>query len=96
MCEELRRVIDASCLQERWRGWGSRMLIMERRYKLSWSGKGDEIGGVGVIAKKLDEKLVKVKRMSDRIMAIELIFGEDVLRLISGFALHGGRHVKER
>ena len=41
-------------LQEvRWRGPGGRMLgMVGRRYKLWSSGKGDGVGGVGVIVKK--------------------------------------------
>ena len=52
VCEEVRkRMIVVCCLQEvRWRGQGSMMLGMKgRRYKLWWSGKGDGVGGVGVM-----------------------------------------------
>ena len=63
VCEELReRMIDVCCLQEvRWRGLCASMLGMKgRRYKLWLSGKGDGIGGVGVIVKEeLCEKVVK-------------------------------------
>ena len=49
------------CLQVRWRWQGARMLGMKgRRCKLWLSGKGDDIGGVGVMVKEeLCEKLVK-------------------------------------
>ena len=42
------------CLQEvRWRGHGSMMLgIDARRYNLWCSGKGDGVGGVGVMVKE--------------------------------------------
>ena len=56
------------CLQEvRWRGKGARMLVIKgRRYKLWWSGKGDGVGGVGVMVKEeLCEKVVEVRRVSD-------------------------------
>ena len=44
-------MIDVSCLQEvRWRRCGARMLGTDgRRYKLWWYGKGDGVGGVGVM-----------------------------------------------
>ena len=69
VCEELRkRMIDVCCLQEvRWRGQGARMLGMEdRRHKLWWYGKGDDVCGVGFMAKEeLCEKVVDVRRVSD-------------------------------
>ena len=44
-------MIDVCRLQEvRWRGMGARMVRMNgRRYKLWYSGKGDGVGGVGVM-----------------------------------------------
>ena len=37
---------------------------------------------------ELYEKVVKVRRVSDRVMAVLLVFEEDVLRLICGYAPH--------
>ena len=53
--------------EARWRGQGARTLRVKRRtYKLWWSGKGDGIGGVGVIVKEeLCEMVLKVRRASD-------------------------------
>ena len=68
------------CLQEvRWRGQRYRMLEMKgRRYKLWRSGKGDGVGGVGVMVKEqICEKVLEVRRVSDNV-----VFQEDVLRLI--------------
>ena len=61
-------MIDVCCLQEvRWNGQGDRILWMKgRRYKLWWSGKGDGVGGVGVMVKEeLCEKVTKVRRVCD-------------------------------
>ena len=60
-------MIDVCCLQEvRWRGQGDRMLGMKgRRYKLWRSGKGDGVGGVGVMVEELCEKVEVVRRVSD-------------------------------
>ena len=59
-----------------------------RRFKLWWSGKGD---GVGVMVKEeLCEKVVKVRRVSDGVMTL-VVFEEDVLRLICGYAPQDGR-----
>ena len=53
-----------------------------RRYKVWWSGKGDGVGCVGVIVKKLCEKVVAVRRVSDRVMTVVVVFEENVMRLI--------------
>ena len=64
------------------KGQGARMLGMKgRRYKLWWSGKGDGVGGVGVMVKEeLREKVVEVRRVSDSVMTV-VVFEEDVLRM---------------
>ena len=57
---------------------------------LSENGGGDS--GVRVVAKEaLCEQLVEVQRVSDRVMAVVLVFEEDVLRLICGYAAQTGR-----
>ena len=41
-----------------------------RRYKLWLAGKVEAVGGVGVMVKdKLCEKMVEIRRISDRVMA---------------------------
>ena len=70
-------MIDVCYLQEvRWRGQSARMLRMKgKRHKLWWSGKGDGVGGVGVMMKEeLCEKVVEVRRVSDRVMTVIVIF----------------------
>ena len=100
VCEVLRkRMIDVCCLQEeRWRGQGVRMLgIKGRGYRLWWSGKGDGVGGVGVMVKEeLCEKVVEVRRLSDGVMTLIVVFEEDVLRLIRGYAPQNGRSLEEK
>ena len=86
-------MIDVCCLQEvRWRGLGARMLGMKgRRYKLWWSGKGDGVGGVGAtVNEELCEKVLEVRRVSDRVMTLVVVFEEDVRRLICGYAPQSG------
>ena len=40
--------------------------MKERKYKSWWSGKGDGVGGVGVMVKEeLCEKVVEVRMVSD-------------------------------
>ena len=46
---------------------------------------------MGVMVKeKLCEKVVEVRRVSDRVMTIELCFEEDVLRPICWYAMQSG------
>ena len=75
----------------------SRMLGKKgRRYKLWWSGKRDGVGGVGVMVKEeLCEKVVEVRRVSDRAMTLA-VFEDDVLRLICGHSPQSGRSCEEK
>ena len=85
----LKRMIDVCCLQEvRWKVLCFRMLGMEgRRCKPWWSGKVDGVDGVGV---KVKEKVVEVGRMNDGMMAVMLVFEEDVLRMIYAYVVQCG------
>ena len=49
--------------------------IKGRRCKLGWSGKGDGVGGVGVIVKEeLCGKVVETGMVSDRAMTTVVVF----------------------
>ena len=66
-----------------------------RRYRLWWSGERDGICCFGVMVKEeLCEKVVEVRRVCDRVMTV--VFEEDVLRLICGYAPHSGRSLEEK
>ena len=61
------------------------------RYRLWWSGKGDGVGGVGVMVKvELCETELEVRWVSDRLMTAVVVFEEYVLRSICGYALQSG------
>ena len=48
-----------------------------RRYKLLCSGKGDGVGGVGVMVKKeLSYKALEVRRVSAKVMEVVEVFKE--------------------
>ena len=69
--EELRRMIDVCCWQEATRrAHAARMLGMKgRKYKLCISGKGDGVGGVGVMVKEeLCETVVEIRRVCERML----------------------------
>ena len=99
MYEELRkRKVDVCCLQEvRWKGEGARFFgVKGRRYKLWWCGN-DKIGGVGILVKEeLCEKVVEVRRRCDKVMAIGLVFEEEVVRVICAYAPQSGKPVAEK
>ena len=64
-------------LQEvRWKNEGTRFLgVFRRRYKLWWSGNRSAIGGVRILVKELCQKVIDVRRKSDRVMVVVLAFG---------------------
>ena len=65
--------------------------------KLWWSGNGDGVGGLGVMVKvELCEKMVDVRRLSDRVMTLVSVFAEDVVRLTCGYARQSGRCLEEK
>ena len=46
-----------------------------RRYKLWWSGIGDGVCGLGdMVKEELCQKVVKVRSVSDRVMAVVLVW----------------------
>ena len=68
-----------------------------RRYKLWWSGNSDSTGGVGVLVKEeLCEKVVEVRRSSDRVMTVVMVLQEEVLRIICLYGPHSGRMAAEK
>ena len=93
--EELRkRKVDVCCLQKvRWRGEGVCFFgVKGRRYKLWRCENDDKIGGVGIMVKEeLCEKVVEVRRRCDRVMAIGLVFEEEVVRVICAYAPQSGK-----
>ena len=83
VCEELRkRKVDVCGIQEvRWKGQGARFVgALGRRYKLWWSGNDAGFGGVGILVKEeISGNVVEVRRKSDRVMAIVLTLGREVM-----------------
>ena len=86
ICDELlKRNVDLCCLQEvRWRGCGARLIgVLGRRYKLWWSGNQEWHGGLGVLVKEeLYYKVVKVRRVDDRVISLAIVLGGEVVRVV--------------
>jgi len=78
VCEELRRRVDVYCIQEvRWKGLGAYIIgVKQKRYKLWRPGNDSGTRRVGILVKEeLCEKVVEVRRKSNRVMVIA--FGEE-------------------
>ena len=87
--------LDFCCLQEtRWRGEGARRM---GAYKLFWRGGEKGIHGVGMlVADEWIEKVLDLKRVSERVMVVRVIVGRSVLNLISVYAPQTGRSRMEK
>ena len=73
------------------------MGVKERRYKLWWSGNASGTGGFGILVKEeLFEKVVEVRRKSDRVMVVLLTYGEEVVKILFAHGLQSGRPVAEK
>src|SRR3989442_14085027 len=93
-----RRCLDLCCLQEtRWRGEGNKWLGAKgKRYKFFWKGK-DGLAGVGVlVAEKWVERVIEVKKMSERMMLLRVSIGANILNVISGYAPQVGCSIEDK
>ncbi|XP_065318841.1 uncharacterized protein LOC135926838 [Gordionus sp. m RMFG-2023] len=82
-----RRHIDVCCIQEiRWKGNGARLIgKISEKYKF-WQGSNDGKAGVGVlVAEKLVDKVVEVRRLDNQIMVIKMIFGRKLYNINSAY-----------
>ena len=96
VCEVLRRrKVKVCCIQEiRWKSEGSRAL---QGYKLIWKGNSEGTAGVGVlVASELVDRIIRVERISDRVIAVDLVIGEQIVKMVSCYALQAGRSQIEK
>ena len=96
VCEVLRRrMVKVCCIQEvRWKGDGSRAL---QGCKLIWKGNSEETAGVGVlVASELVDRIIRVERISDRVIAVDLVIGEQIVKVVSCYASQTGRSQIEK
>ena len=81
-----RRKVKVCCIQEvRWKGEGSRAL---QGYKLIWKGNSGGTAGVGVlVASESTDRIIRVERIiSDRVTAVDLVIGEQIVKVVSCYA----------
>ena len=99
VCHELwKRNVDLCCLQEvRWRGCGARPIGLQgRKCKLWWSGNQEGHGGAGVMVKgELHDKVVEVRRVSDRVMSLAIVLVE-VVRVVCPYSPQSGKLMGEK
>ena len=96
VCKVLcRRKVKVCCIQEvRWKGEGSRAL---QGYKLIWKGNSEGTAGVGVlVASELADRIIRVERISDRVIAVDLVIGEQIVKVVSCYAPQAGRSQIEK
>ncbi|XP_046972373.1 craniofacial development protein 2-like [Vanessa cardui] len=89
-----RRRINAACLQEtKWKG--ARVREIGEGSKLFYCGSDGKRNSVGIV---LEECVVDVKRVNDRLIAIKLIVDDVTLNLVSVYAPQSGcvESVKEK
>ena len=80
-----RRRVNIACLQEtKWKGKKAKDID---GFKLWYTGEANNKNGVGIIVDKdLKEKVVDVKRIGDRIIAIKLVLEKEIINIISAYA----------
>ena len=78
-----RRQVEIACVQEtKWKGNKAREI--GEGYKLYCSGASMARNGVGIILhSEWQDKILEVKRKSDRVMSIKLVLGKHMLNIIS-------------
>ncbi|HXJ94686.1 MAG TPA: hypothetical protein VMT20_17720, partial [Terriglobia bacterium] len=94
-----RRNLDICCVQEtRWRGGSARSIGWDEGwYKFFWIGCDKGLAGVGVlVAGKWVDNVVKVRRISERVMLLRLAIGKMVLNVVSVYAPQRGRPTEEK
>jgi hypothetical protein len=94
-----RRKLDFCCVQEtRWKGGSARTMGEEgNRYKFFWMGCEEGVAGVGVLVQeKWIEKVIEVKRVSERIIVLRVTVGKCVLNVVSVYAPQVGRTMEEK
>ena len=59
-------------------------------FKLLYSGRTNTRNGVGIIIKDWLENILEVKRTSDRIMTVKLVFAGGKINIVSAYAAQVG------
>ena len=90
---------DICCIQEtRYRNSGCKTFgANDQKYKFWYSGQGDGLGGVGVMARaELAGNVLEIERYSNRLMKVKIILGESISHIFSVYAPQSGRTAQEK
>ena len=90
------RNVDILCLQEtKWKGSKARNIGGE--CKLFYNGADGRKNGIGIVMREeLDESLLEVKRVSDRLMVMKLKVKGHILNIVSAYAPQDNSSMEEK
>ena len=91
-----RRNVDILCLQEtKWKG--SKARNIGGGCKIFYNEADGRKNGIGIVLREeLAESVLKVKRVSDRLMAIKLDVKGSILNIVSAYALQVNHSMEEK
>ena len=91
-----RRKIKVMCVQEtKWKG--ERAKILGNGYKLYYCGVNQRRNGVGIIVEEsLTRNIIKVDRVSDRLICVKVVLGKNIVSFVSGYAPQQGCQEEEK
>ena len=91
-----RRNVDILCLQEtKWKG--SKARNIGGGCKIFYNGADGRKNGIGIVLrKKLAERVLEVKRVSDRLMAMKLEVNGSILNIVSTYAPQVNNSMEEK
>ncbi|XP_046851762.1 uncharacterized protein LOC124445097 [Xenia sp. Carnegie-2017] len=95
------RKVDVCGFQEvRFKGEGTRVIKDEdngARFKWSWKGNGSSTNGVGfAIREDWAKSVVAVKRVSDRVLRVDIVIEAEVVSFVVVYAPQVGRSAEEK
>ena len=91
-----RRNVDILCLQEtKWKG--SKARNIGGGCKIFYNGADGRKNGIGIVLREeLTKSVLEVKKMSDRLMAMELEVNGSILNIISAYAPQVNNSMEEK
>lgn len=96
-----RRNIDIMCLQElKWCNTGNKarfLNVQTKACKLFYHGVTNDRNGVGIVlASKYLDNILKITKISDRLMCIKLVIAKEIWNIVSGYAPQVGCTEQEK
>ena len=90
------RNVDILCLQEtKWKG--SKARYIGGGCKIFYNRADERKNGIGIaLREELDESVLEVKRVSDRLMAMKLEVKESILTIVSAYAPQVNNSMEEK